>query len=107
VAVAMIAVLLAVTVGAVLVGTAVLARHHAQAAADLASLAGAARLAAGAQAACAQATAVARAMQTSLANCVVEDLDVIVSVDVAVGLGRLDLGPARAAARAGPSDTPG
>jgi secretion/DNA translocation related TadE-like protein len=103
----MIAVLLAATVGAVLVGTAVVARHRAQAAADLASLAGAARLAAGAEAACAQVAAVARAMQTSLANCVVDELDVIVTVDVAVGVGRLDLGPARAAARAGPSETSG
>lgn len=99
----MMAVLLAFTVGGVYVGSAVIARHRAQAAADLAALAAAARLAEGADAACAQASVVAQAMRTAVTQCVVEDLDVVITVDAAVALGRFGVGPARAAARAGPS----
>jgi secretion/DNA translocation related TadE-like protein len=97
----MMAVLLAITTGGVYVGSAVIARHRAQAAADLASLAAAARLAAGADAACAQASVVAQAMHTVVAQCVVEELDVVVTVEAPVALGVW--GPARAAARAGPT----
>jgi secretion/DNA translocation related TadE-like protein len=97
----MMAVLLAFTVGGVYVGSAVIARHRAQAAADLASLAAAGRLAEGADAACAQASVVAQAMRTAVTQCVVEDLDVVVTVEAPVALGVW--GPARAAARAGPS----
>ena len=43
----MMAILLAITVGGVYIGSAVIARHRAQAAADLAALAAAARLPAG------------------------------------------------------------
>jgi secretion/DNA translocation related TadE-like protein len=97
----MMAVLLAFTVGGVYVGSAVIARHRAQAAADLAALAAAGRLAEGADAACAQASVVAQAMRTAVTRCVVEDLDVVVTVEAPVALGVW--GPARAAARAGPS----
>ena len=107
VAVAVMAVLLAFTVGGVHLGSAVIARHRAQAAADLASLAAAARLAQGVDAACTQAAVVALAMRTAVAHCAVEDLDVVVTVDAAVTLGRFGVGPARAAARAGPIDTAG
>nr|WP_102420065.1 Rv3654c family TadE-like protein [Mycobacterium sp. 4858] len=93
----MVAVLLCATVAAAWVGAVVVARHRAQAAADLAALAAAGRLAAGPEAACARATAVARAMGTE-AGCAVDDLDVVVTVRVAV-LG----GAASAAARAGPA----
>jgi secretion/DNA translocation related TadE-like protein len=78
----------------------VVARHRAQAAADLAALAAAARVPAGAESACAQATAVARAMRADPAGCVVDDLDVVVTVEVGLAVGRW--GTARAAARAGP-----
>jgi len=98
----MIAVLTAITVGCVYVGAAVVARHRAQAAADLAALAAASRLPQGAAAACAHASAVAAAMQTTLAACAADGLDVVVTVDVAVALGRLSTGPAHAVARAGP-----
>jgi secretion/DNA translocation related TadE-like protein len=97
----MMAVLLAFTVGGVYVGSAVIARHRAQAAADLAALAAAGRLVEGADAACAQASVVAQAMRTAVTQCVVEDLDVVVTVEAAVALGVW--GPAGAAARAGPS----
>lgn len=99
----MVAVLLAVTVGGLCIGSVVIARHRAQAAADLASLAAAGRLADGADVACQQASAVAQAMNTAVTRCVVDELDVIVSVDAAVTLGRIEVGPARAAARAGPA----
>ena len=103
----MMVVLLAVTVGGLSVGSAVIARHRAQAAADLASLAAAGRLADGADAACAHASAVARAMHTALSRCVMEQLDVVVTVDAAVTFGRLGMGPARASARAGPGAATG
>ncbi|MCV7441339.1 helicase [Mycobacterium paraense] len=98
-AAAMVVVLLSVTGAGAYVGSAVLARHRAQAAADLAALAGAARLPAGAAAACDRATAVAREMRVNDARCEVDELDVVVAVRVAVALG----GAARAAARAGPA----
>ncbi|ORA39715.1 helicase [Mycobacterium branderi] len=101
VAAAMVAALLAVTVGGAYLGSAVVARHRAQAAADLAALAAAARLPAGADAACGQATAVARTMRVDDVDCVVRGLDAVVSVRVAVPL--VGWGSARAAARAGPA----
>jgi len=94
----MVAVLLFVTAAGAYLGSAVLARHRAQAAADLAALAGAARLPSGPAAACARATSVAREMRVGDARCEVEDLDVVVTVEVAVAFA----GAARAAARAGP-----
>ena len=102
VAVAMMAVLMALTVGGVYVGSAVIARHRAQAAADLAALAAAAQLADGSGAACMHALSLTRAMHTALTQCAVDDLDVVVTVDASVALGRLGVGPARATARAGP-----
>ncbi|MCV7438013.1 helicase [Mycobacterium seoulense] len=93
----MVAVLLCVTGAAAYVGAVVVARHRAQAAADLAALAGAARLPAGPEAACAEAAVVARAMRTD-ASCAVDGLDVVVTVRVAV-FG----GAASAGARAGPA----
>jgi secretion/DNA translocation related TadE-like protein len=100
VAAAMVAVLLSVTGGWACLGAAVVARHRAQAAADLAALAAAARVPAGAETACAQAGAVARAMRADPAGCAVDDLDVVVTVEVGLAVGRW--GTARAAARAGP-----
>jgi secretion/DNA translocation related TadE-like protein len=96
----MVVVLLSVTGGCACLGAAAVARHRAQAAADLAALAAAARVPAGAAAACAQAGAVARAMRADPAGCAVDDLDVVVTVEVGLPVGRW--GTARAAARAGP-----
>ncbi len=93
----MVAALLCVTGAGTYLGSVVVARHRAQAAADLAALAGAGRLPAGPEAACARAVAVTRAMGTAEASCVVDDLDVVVTVRVAVRGGA-----ASAAARAGP-----
>jgi len=97
----MIVILLVVAVAGVRVGGAVVARHRAQAAADLAALAAAVRLPGGADAACQGALGVSRAMGAELAGCAVEELDVVVSVVVAAG-GRIS-GRAHASARAGPS----
>jgi secretion/DNA translocation related TadE-like protein len=103
----MMALLMAITIGGVYIGTAVIARHRAQAAADLAALAAATHIADGADAACAQASALAHAMHTTVARCVVEGLDVLVTVDSPATAGHLGVGPARASARAGPVDTGG
>ncbi len=97
----MVVVLLTVTGAVAYLGAAVVARHRAQAAADLAALAAAARVPAGAEAACAQGDAVARAMRVGIAGCVVDDLDVVITVVVGAERGRW--GTARAAARAGPA----
>ena len=93
------AVLLAIAVGGVYVGAAVVVRHRAQAAADLAALAGASRLTKGRDAACAQAAALATAMDAHQTGCTIEGLDVAVAVEVHGAMQVV----ARAAARAGPS----
>jgi secretion/DNA translocation related TadE-like protein len=98
----MVAVLLLVTSAGAYVGSAVVARHRAQAAADLGALAAAARLPAGVAAACATAIAVAREMRVDDVQCRVADLDVVVTAVVTVAFA----GVARAAARAGPVETP-
>jgi secretion/DNA translocation related TadE-like protein len=97
----MVVALLVVTGGSAYLGAAVVARHRAQAAADLAALAAAARVPAGPQTACAQANALARAMRVSTTGCTVDDLDVVVTIEVGLAVGRW--GKARAAARAGPT----
>ncbi|WP_423202339.1 Rv3654c family TadE-like protein [Mycobacterium decipiens] len=97
----MVAVLLWVTGAGAYLGSVVVARHRAQAAADLAALAAAARLPSGPASACARAALVARAMRVDHAHCGVENLDVVVTVEVAV----VFAGVATAAARAGPAET--
>jgi secretion/DNA translocation related TadE-like protein len=99
----MVVVLLWVTAAGAYLGSVVVARHRAQAAADLAALAAAARLPSGVAAACDRATAVAREMRVDHAECGVDGLAVVVTVQVAVAFA----GAARAAARAGPVDTGG
>jgi len=101
----MMAVLFAITMGAVCVGSAVIARHRAQASADLAALAAATRLAGGAEQACTQASVLAQAMRTAVTQCTVDELDVVVTVVAPVSFGRIGVGSARAAARAGPAGT--
>ena len=97
----MVAALAAVTLGGVWVGAAVIARHRAQAAADLAALAAARGLPAGPAGACRDADAVGAAMGVTLTTCRVDGLDVLVSVRVENPgpLGRAAL----ASARAGPA----
>lgn len=103
----MMAVVVSIVMGAMVVGSAVVARHRAQASADLAALAAAERMVSGGEAACSEAASVAGAMRTVVTTCRTEELDVIVSVEVPVDLGRWGLGSARAAARAGPVEPAG
>ncbi|WP_197514881.1 Rv3654c family TadE-like protein [Mycobacterium sp. 852013-50091_SCH5140682] len=104
-AAAMIGVLVTFTAAGASLGAAVIARHRAQAAADLGALAAAGALIAGPDAACRQAATVASAMRTTVAQCRVDGLDVVLTVHAEVRLGRWGIGPATAAARAGPSET--
>ena len=95
----MIVVMMAIALIGVRVGSAVVARHRAQGAADLAALAAAARLPSGQAAACQGALEVTHAMGAELADCTVAELDVVIAVVVAGGpIG----GRAHASARAGP-----
>ena len=94
IAVAMMAVLLAFTIGGFHIGSAVVARHRAQAAADLAALAAAAQLPEGVAATCGRASAIAQAMNVAVIDCAVDDLDVMITVAA---------GHAHAGARAGPA----
>ena len=98
----MVAALLFVAAAGVYLGTVVVARHRAQAAADLGALAGAAALPQGVSAACARATAVAHGNRVRDIDCAVTDLDVVVTVEMAVPVA----GAVHAAARAGPVDEP-
>ncbi|MGI9163427.1 MAG: Rv3654c family TadE-like protein [Mycobacterium sp.] len=95
-----IAILALVSIAGIWLGSAVIARHRAQSAADLAALAAAAGMPTGTAAACGQAAALARAMAARVLACTAEQLDVTVVVSVPVGavFGR----HARASARAGP-----
>lgn len=98
----MMVVLLVLTVGGAAVGSAVIARHRAQAAADLAAVSAAAHLVSGPEVACASAASLTTAMSATMTACAVEELDVVVTVDVSVVLGRWGVNVARASARAGP-----
>jgi len=99
----LIAALMAITLGGIRLGATEVARHRAQAAADLAALAAAGRLSLGPDAACRQAEHLAAAMRATVLNCTVEQLDVVVTVAVRTGGW---LSEARAASRAGPSAGP-
>nr|WP_230983403.1 Rv3654c family TadE-like protein [Mycolicibacterium senegalense] len=102
VAAAMIAMLIVFAAGAAYLGAAVSARHRAQAAADLAAVGAAAAVVSGPDAACRQATEIAVRMRSVLGDCRIDELDVVLEVATPVRLGRWGVGPARAAARAGP-----
>jgi len=94
--------LVAIAIGGVHIGSAVVARHRAQASADLAVLAAAAWLPAGRHAACRTADGVSVAMGASVRRCDVDELDVVLTVSV--GVGGWVGAEARASARAGPLD---
>lgn len=99
----MLVTLVVLTVAAAQLGAAVVARHRAQAAADLAALAAATRVPAGAAAACEESAAVAHRLGASGHECALDGLDVVVTVEVTPALLAWPGGPARAAARAGPA----
>ncbi|OBY29842.1 helicase [Mycolicibacter kumamotonensis] len=97
----MVAVLLSLAGGGFVLGAAVIARHRAQTAADLAALAGARLVPAGAETACAQARRLAARLGAGESDCAVDGLDLVMTVAVAIPGWRI--GPARATARAGPA----
>ncbi len=101
--VALAGVLAAIGVTAVLVGAAVVGRHRATTAADLAALAAAVHAVRGDPGACAAAGEVAGANGARLTACTVGDGAVVeVAVAVPVRLGPLGVSRAGARARAGP-----
>ncbi|MEU0875985.1 Rv3654c family TadE-like protein [Nocardia brasiliensis] len=94
--------LIAVTLLIGQVGVAVVTRHRAQAAADLAALAAATRLVEGVEVGCAAATEVARRMGARVRGCEVAEWDATVIVERNVPIGLLGVRMVRAVARAGP-----
>ncbi|MGY1820659.1 Rv3654c family TadE-like protein [Geodermatophilus sp. SYSU D00079] len=101
--VALAGVLAAVGVAAVLVGAAVVGRHRATGAADLAALAAAEQAVRGRPDACSVAARVAAANTARLTSCGVDGAAVVeVAVSVPVRLGPLGVRQATARARAGP-----
>jgi secretion/DNA translocation related TadE-like protein len=83
-------------------GSVLVAKHRAQAAADLGALAGAVRAGEGHSAACDRAGQIVAANGGRLVECRLDGLDVVIGVEIAAAsLGRA-VGPARAWARAGP-----
>ncbi|AUN43230.1 hypothetical protein ASU32_22120 [Tsukamurella tyrosinosolvens] len=97
----MVAAIVVVAIMVIDVGAAVSARHRAQAAADLAALAGAAS-AIDAEEACGAADRLARANAGSLRACGVDGFEVAVRVSVPVSLSVFGSDEAVAIARAGP-----
>lgn len=83
-----------------LIASATVARHRAQAAADLAALAAALRALDGPIDACARAAQISASNGASLVACRLDGFDAIVTVEVAVG--GAGWGAAQASARAGP-----
>ncbi|NMN96858.1 Rv3654c family TadE-like protein [Antrihabitans stalactiti] len=94
--------LLVVAVSIVQVGSSVAARHRAQSAADLAALAAAGALDDGDESACSAAETIAHRMSVSVATCMVEDWDVVVTVTATKELAAFGSKEVRAVARAGP-----
>ncbi|MCM6772747.1 flp pilus-assembly TadE/G-like family protein [Nocardia sp. CDC159] len=100
-----VAALLVLTLAIGQVGAVVVARHRAQAAADLGALAAAGGLAAGTGSGCERAEDVARRMRATVLECDVAGWDVTLVVEMGVAVGPFGTRVARAAARAGPVDS--
>ncbi|MDQ3716838.1 MAG: flp pilus-assembly TadE/G-like family protein [Actinomycetota bacterium] len=90
----------------VLAGVAIISRHEAGTAADLAALAAASQVLSGSEKACGAAQGIAGANGAELVSCTLSGDGVVdVAVTVTVQFGSLGLGVARADARAGPAGT--
>jgi secretion/DNA translocation related TadE-like protein len=96
--------LLAVLAVALQLGLAVITRHRAEAAADLAALAAAAHAVLGTDAACADGRRVTDRMSVRLVSCQLHGWEATVEVEVTTGGLLATFGGARAAARAGPAE---
>lgn len=101
-AVGAIAVLMSLAVFGLHLGQAVVVRHQAESAADLAALAGAGMVVAGERYACAQARRVTDRMRVQLMSCRTRGWDVLVDVAAQPGGWLGALGAATGRARAGP-----
>ncbi len=99
-----IAVLVSMTVFGLHFGEAMVARHQAESAADLAALAGAATAVAGEQYACSQARRVTDRMRVQLASCQLRGWDVLVEATAHPRNWPAPLDAATARARAGPAN---
>ena len=97
-----IAVLVSMAVFGLHLGEAVIVRHQAESAADLAALAGAAQVLAGEEYACAQARRVTDRMRVRLVSCHTQGWDVLVDVAAQPDGWLGGLGAATGRARAGP-----
>lgn len=97
-----IAVLVSMAVFGLRLGEAVVLRHQAESAADLAALAGAAQVLAGEQYACAQARRVTDRMRVRLVSCQTQGWDVLVELTAQPAGWLGGLGAATGRARAGP-----
>jgi secretion/DNA translocation related TadE-like protein len=84
-------------------GEALVARHHAESAADLAALAAAAHMVNGEEHACSQARRVTDRMRVALVSCRTSGWDVLVDVAAQRPGWLANLGSATARARAGPA----
>lgn len=93
--------LLAVTVAVAQVGVVVVARHRAQAGADLAALAAAGELLRGVEAGCAEAETLARRMGVRLVRCEVIGWDAVITVEEELPGAAFGPRSVRAIARAG------
>ncbi len=102
-AVAAIAVLVSLAVLGLHLGAAIVVRHQAESAADLAALAGAATVVAGERYACAQARRVTDRMRVQLVSCRARGWDVLVEVAARPAGWLAQLGAATGRARAGPA----
>lgn len=100
-----IAVLVSMAVFGLHLGEAVIARHQAESAADLAALAGAAQVLAGEQYACAQARRVTDRMRVRLVSCQTRGWDVLVELAAQPAGWLGGLGAVTSQARAGPAGT--
>jgi len=95
--------LVSIAVCGLQLGEALVSRHHAEAAADLAALAAAAHVLLGEQDACGQARRVTDRMRVTLVSCQTHDWDVLVDVAARPPGWLGAIGTATAQARAGPA----
>jgi secretion/DNA translocation related TadE-like protein len=101
-----VAVLMSLAVFGLHLGTALVARHHVESAADLAALAGAGMAVAGERYACAQARRVTDRMRVQMSSCRTQRWDVLVEVATRPAGWPGVLGAATGRARAGPVTSP-
>jgi secretion/DNA translocation related TadE-like protein len=99
--------LLAVTLLIGHVGAVVVARHRAQASADLGALAAAGAVSTDPDGACGQARDIGRRMHAGVRTCTISEWDVTVVAEITVSLGPFGTRVVRATARAGPMEAGG